>query len=108
MSSPVTPMIALGVTSYVNNWYNTGNATDVKPLLFAGIAGLLLTGFAAIPGAAPVATAVGWTAFIGMLITPIQNPSPAENLLKLTGGKLWVMLQRLHSQSSVLLWRLRL
>lgn len=85
-SSPITPMIALGVVSYANNWYNTGNATDVKPLLFAGIAGLLLTGVGAIPGANPVAVALGWTAFVGFMIAPVQNPSPVENLLKLSGG----------------------
>lgn len=87
MANPVTPMIALGVVSYGNNWYNTGNAADVKPLLFAGIAAILLEGFAAIPGMAPTATLLGWTAFVGMLISPVQKPSPAQNLLKITGGK---------------------
>lgn len=83
MSDVMTPVIALGVVSYANNWYNTGNATDVKPLLFAGIAGLLLEGFSAL-GFSEAATALGWLAFIGMLISPVQNPSPAENLLKIT------------------------
>ena len=86
MSSPVTPMIALGVTSYANNWYNTGNATDVKPLVFAGIGAVLLSGFAQIPGMEPTAALLGWLAFTGMLISPVQKPSPAENLLKITGG----------------------
>lgn len=87
MSSPVAPMVALGITSYANNWYNTKNATDVKPLLFAGIGAIILDGFAQIPGMASTATLIGWVAFIGMLISPVQNPSPAENLLKITGGK---------------------
>lgn len=87
MSSPIAPMVALGVTSYANNWYNTGSVTDVKPLLFAGVAGLLLELFAAIPGAEPVATSIGWLAFVGFLLSPVQNPSPAQNLLKITGGK---------------------
>ena len=88
MSSPVTPMVALGVTSYVNNWYNTHGAsvTDVKPLLFAGIGAVLLSGFGQIPGMEPTATLLGWLAFTGMLISPVQKPSPAENLLKITGG----------------------
>ena len=86
MSSPAAPMIALGVVSYANNWYNTGNATDVKPLLFSGVAAVLLSGIGAIPGAEPVATLLGWTAFIGFLLAPVQKPSPAENLLKITGG----------------------
>lgn len=80
-------MIALGVTSYANNWYNTKNAVDVKPLLFAGIAGLLLEGFGAIPGMNQTATLLGWLAFTGFLLVPVQNPSPAQNLLKITGGK---------------------
>lgn len=87
MANPLPPVIALGAVSYANNWYNTGKATDVKPLLFAGIAGLLLELFAAIPGMDKTATAIGWLAFTGMLISPVQNPSPAQNLLKITGGK---------------------
>lgn len=85
MADPIVPVIALGITSYANNWYNTGNAVDVKPLLFAGIAGVLLEGFSAL-GFNEAATALGWLAFIGMLISPVQKPSPAENLLKITGG----------------------
>lgn len=84
--SPIAPMVALGVTSYANNWYNTGNAIDIKPLVFAGVAGLVLEGVAALPGAEPVATAIGWLAFIGFLLSPIQNPSPVQNLLKISGG----------------------
>jgi hypothetical protein len=83
--SAITPMVALGVTSYANNWYNTGKATDVKPLLFAGIGALFLELVSAIPGAEPVATMLGWTAFVGMMISPVQNPSPVQNILKITG-----------------------
>lgn len=86
MSNPLTPVLALGVTSYANNWYNTGNALDIKPLLFAGIAGLLLEGLAAVPGMEPVATRIGWLAFIGFLLAPVQNPSPAANLVKITAS----------------------
>lgn len=86
MASPVTPMVALGVTSYANQWYNGGPVTDVKPLLFAGTAALFLELVAAIPGAEPVATALGWLAFVGFLLSPIQSPSPAQNFLKITGG----------------------
>lgn len=86
MSSPITPMVALGVTSYVNNWYNTKDAADIKPLVFAGVAGLVLTAFGAIPGFQDTATLLGWTAFIGFLIAPIQNPSPVDNLFKIGKG----------------------
>jgi hypothetical protein len=84
---PITPILALSVTAYANNWYNTKNAADVKPLLFGALAGLVLELVAAIPGAEPAATALGWTAFIGMLISPVQNPSPVQNLLKISGSK---------------------
>jgi hypothetical protein len=86
MSGPLTPVITLGVVSYANNWYNTGNVTDIKPLLFAGIAGLLLEGFAAIPGMEPTATALGWLALVGMFLSNVQNPSPASNLVKISSG----------------------
>jgi hypothetical protein len=80
-------MLALGGVSYANNWYNTGNPLDVKPLVFAGIGLLFLELFAAIPGMEPVATALGWTAFVGMCLSPVQNPSPVTNLLSITQGK---------------------
>jgi hypothetical protein len=86
-SGPIAPVLALGGVSYVNNWYNTKNALDVKPLLFAALAGLILELIAAIPGAEPAATALGWTAFAGMLISPVQNPSPVQNLMKISGSK---------------------
>jgi len=87
MSSPIVPALALGVISYGNNWYNTKNALDVKPLLFAGIAGLLLEAFGAIPGMESTATAIGWLAVVGMFISPVQSPSPAQNLTKISSGK---------------------
>jgi len=85
VAGPVTPMLALSGVAYANNWYNTGNPLDVKPLLFGGIALLFLELFAAVPGMEPVATALGWTAFAGMMISPVQNPSPVQNILKITG-----------------------
>lgn len=87
MSGPLAPMLVLGGVSYANNWYNTSNPLDIKPLLFAGIAGLLLEAGAAIPGGEPVATAFGWLAVIGFFLSPVQNPSPVQNLLKITGSK---------------------
>jgi len=86
MSSPLTPMIALGVVSYANQWYNGGTPADVKPLLFAGIGALVLEGVAVLPGLEGTAVLLGWTAFIAMLVSPVQNPSPVQNLLKITGG----------------------
>jgi hypothetical protein len=90
MSGPLGPVLLLSGTAYANNWYNTGNVTDVKPLLFGALAGLFLELFAA-AGFEEAATALAWTAFAGMLISPVQNPSPVQNLLnigaKANGGK---------------------
>lgn len=83
LDTPVAPMVALGLVSYGNNWYNTGSVTDVKPLLFAGLSALILEAFAAIPGMEPAATLLGWTAFVGMMISPVQNPSPVQNLINI-------------------------
>lgn len=85
-SGPLAPVLLLSGTAYANNWYNTGNPADVKPLLFGALAGLFLELFAAIPGLEPAATALGWTAFAAMLISPVQNPSPVQNLLKISGN----------------------
>jgi hypothetical protein len=81
------PVIALSGVAYANNWYNTKDVTDIKPLLFGAIAGLILELLAAIPGMGPAATALGWTAFAGSLIGPVQKPSPVQNLLKISGSK---------------------
>jgi hypothetical protein len=86
MMSPIAPMVALGVVSYANNWYNTKDATDIKPLVFAGVSALVLEGFGAIPGFESTATLLGWTAFIAFLISPIQKPSPVDNLFKIGKG----------------------
>jgi hypothetical protein len=75
-------MVALGVASYANNWYNTKNVTDVKPLLFAGLAALFLEAFSAAIGE-EAATMLGWTAFVAMMISPVQKPSPLDNILSL-------------------------
>jgi hypothetical protein len=83
--SVLTPMLVLGGVSYANNWYNnpTTGLTDLKPLLFAGVSAIFLEMFAAIPGMEPTATALGWLAVVGMFLSPVQNPSPVENLLSI-------------------------
>lgn len=87
LDTPVAPMIALGLVSYGNNVYNNqfsaSSIVDVKPLLFAGLSAVILEAFAAIPGMEPAATLLGWTAFVGMMISPVQNPSPAQNLVSI-------------------------
>ena len=85
VNNPITPMLVLGGVSYANNWYNTQGAgvTDVKPLLFAGLSALFLEAFAAIPGMEPAATLIGWTAVVAMFISPVQKPSPLQNLISI-------------------------
>lgn len=77
-------MTAAGV-AFVNDWYNTG-APDLKIPVAGAIAAALGTGISQVPGLAPVMTAIAWLAFAAVLITPAQNPSPAQNLSKITGG----------------------
>jgi hypothetical protein len=83
MAGPATPMLALMGVSEANHFINTGGF-DLKILVMGGIATGLLALFGEIPGMEPTATAIGWLAFLAMCIAPIQNPSPAENLLKIT------------------------
>lgn len=88
MSGYLTPMLLVTCISAGNEVYNhNGNLLDaVKPLVAGGLA----TGFCAlasnIPNAEPVVTGIAWLAFVALMISPIQNPSPAQNLLKITGG----------------------
>jgi hypothetical protein len=56
-------------------------------ILVAGAIGTGLLALASnIPGVGPVAAGIAWVGVAGSLIAPIQNPSPAQNLLKITGG----------------------
>jgi hypothetical protein len=87
MAGPVAPMLALTVTAYANDWYNTGDPLNVRPLLYGGIATLILELFAAAPGMAPVATGIGWVAFAGYLLAGGAGAgTPIGNLTKITGG----------------------
>lgn len=90
MASPLVPVAALGVTAYANNAYNSSFAAsslvNVKPLLFAAIAGLVLDAAAQIPPLGPAATLLGWTAFVGYMVaggggagTPVGNLSKIAN-----------------------------
>lgn len=85
MSGPVTPMLILTGVSFANKWYNTGSA-DLKILVEGGIATALLALAAQAPGFAPVAGAVAWLALVAVSIAPVQSPTPAQNLLKITGS----------------------
>jgi hypothetical protein len=78
-------MLILTGVSFGNNWLNTGSA-DLKILVEGGVATALLAFAANIPGASPVVTGIAWIALVAVTIVPAQNPSPVQNMLKLTGG----------------------
>lgn len=83
----LTPMLLIMGVSAANELYNTRNPLDcVKPLVAGGLATGLLALMNNVPGFSGVTQGIAWVAFIGLLVAPIQNPSPAENLLKITGG----------------------
>lgn len=81
----VTPMLLITGISEANHFYNTG-AVDVKILVAGGLATGLLALASNIPGFGPVAAGIAWVGVAGALIAPIQNPSPAQNLIKITGA----------------------
>lgn len=85
MSDYLTPMLLLTGISFANNWYNTGSV-NLKILLEGGIATGVLGIVNNIPGMPPVTAGIAWVAFVALMIAPVQNPSPLDNLLKLTGS----------------------
>lgn len=80
----LTPMLLTVGVSFGNKWYST-QTPDIKILLEGGIATALLALANNIPGASGLTTGIAWVAFVAMVIAPIQNPSPAQNLLKIVG-----------------------
>lgn len=78
------PVLATTGVAFVNKWYN--GSVDLKIPVAGALAAAIGAGFSQIPGLAPVMTAIGWLAFVGVLITPVQTPSPLANLTKITGG----------------------
>jgi hypothetical protein len=80
----IVPVMAATGVAFANKWYN--GQVDLKIPVAGAIAAALGAGFSQIPGLEPVMTAIGWIAFIAVLITPVQSPSPLANLSKITGG----------------------
>jgi hypothetical protein len=88
MASPVLPMVALTITAYANDWYNTGDVFNVKPLLFGGVATIFLELFSAVPGMQPVATMLGWSALLGYVLAGGGGAgTPVANLNSIASGK---------------------
>jgi hypothetical protein len=84
-SGVIVPVLATTGVSFANKWYSTGSV-DLKIPVAGGIAAVLGAAISQIPGLAPVMTALGWLAFVAVLIAPVQSPSPLANLQKITGA----------------------
>jgi hypothetical protein len=77
-------MVTTGV-AFANKWYNTGSL-DLKIPVAGALAAGLGAAISQVPGLEPVMTAIGWLAFVAVLIAPVQTPSPLQNVQKITGG----------------------
>ena len=84
-SGVIVPVLATTGIAFANSWYNTRSA-DLKIPVAGALAAATGALFSQVPGLEPVMTAIGWLAFIGVLIAPVQVPSPLDNLTKLIGG----------------------
>jgi len=84
-SGVIVPVLATTGVAFVNRWYNTGQP-DLKIPMAGAIAAVIGSAISQVPGLEPVMTAIGWLAFVAVLIAPVQNPSPIQNVQKITGG----------------------
>jgi hypothetical protein len=78
-------VLATTAVAFANQFYNTSQA-DLKIPVAGALAAAIGAGFSQIPGLEPVMTAIGWLAFVGVLIAPVQTPTPVANLTKIVGG----------------------
>lgn len=84
-SGVIVPVLATTGVAFVNRFYNTGTP-ELKIPMAGAIAAVIGSGISQIPGLEPVMTAIGWLAFVAVLIAPVQNPSPITNLQKIVEG----------------------
>lgn len=78
-------MLALSLTAYVNDWYNGGSPANVKPLLYGGVATVVLEMLAVV--SPRVATAIGYSALLGYLLAGGAGAgTPIANLQKIGKG----------------------
>jgi hypothetical protein len=83
-SGVIVPVLTATGVSFANHWYNT-NQVDLKILVAGAVAAAVGAGISQIPGLEPVMTGIGWLAFVAVIISPLQNPSPLQNLSKIGG-----------------------
>lgn len=84
-SGVIVPVLAATGISFVNHWYNTGQV-DLKIPVAGALAAAVGAGISQVPGLEPVMTAIGWLAFVAILISPVQKPSPIANAQRIIGG----------------------
>jgi hypothetical protein len=84
-SGVIVPVLATTGVAFVNKWYGAGQI-DLKIPVAGAIAAAVGAGISQVPGLEPVMTAIGWLAFVAVLIAPVQNPTPLDTLQKITGG----------------------
>lgn len=84
-SGVIVPVLAATGVAFVNHWVNT-NQIDLKIPVAGAIAAVVGAGISQIPGLEPVMTSIGWLSFVAVLIAPVQNPPPVQNLNKIIGG----------------------
>lgn len=82
MSTYLTPIGLITGVSFANHWYNT-QQPDLKILVAGGIAATTAAVLSNIPDIEPVIAGIAWIAFVALMIAPVQNPSPLQNLEKL-------------------------
>lgn len=85
MAASTAPVLVIGAVSFANQWLGNGRLDlkiPVATLVTAGGLALLEQ----IPGAAPLAAGIAWVALITLLFARLGGqPSPVENLRKITG-----------------------
>lgn len=87
MSGSTGPIVALTAIQFGNHWILNKQGPDFKILLGGAVAAGALALAEHIPAVgAPLATGIAWIALVTTLFTRIGGkPSPAENLLKVSG-----------------------
>jgi hypothetical protein len=85
MAKSTGPILLTGGISFFNQWLGNGHL-DMKILVATGIAAGGLALVEQIPGISPIAQGIAWIAFITLMFTRLNGqPSPVDNLQKLTG-----------------------
>jgi hypothetical protein len=83
MAGSTAPILLAGGISFANRWLGE-DKPDLRIIVATGIAVVGFAGLEQVPGMAPVATGIAWIAVLTVFLA--GKPSPADTLLKITGG----------------------